>query len=158
MPVPVGAGKQCSPILNLHCSSIENKNIKPTRRAKLPWGRRYRAEFGKPAGMRDAHLAQSRAGGLKLRFAHRPRLRKAFGLPAGLGRLLRSIGKLGKMEPVVREGGASKVFLIRRRRFPFLGAVAPAAHCLSPPAGVSHLKKTLCSLWQKSCGRQPLTS
>jgi hypothetical protein len=53
--------------------------------------------LGNRRGMRDAHLAQPCRGGLKLRFARRPMA--AQGLrppPDGLGRLLRSMGKLGK--------------------------------------------------------------
>ena len=68
----------------------------PRCSTNVPHGR-YRAESRKPAGMRCAHLARSCRGGLKLRFARRPMA--AQGLrppPDGLGRLLRSMGKLGK--------------------------------------------------------------
>jgi hypothetical protein len=54
--------------------------------------------LGNRRGMRNAHLALSRRGGLKLRFARRPMT--AQGLrspPVGLGRLLCSMGKLEKL-------------------------------------------------------------
>ena len=101
---------------------------------------RYRAGFRKPPG--DARCASCEVLSRRAETTFRPPphdLARPLASPAGLGRLLRSMGKLGKRRFVI----ASINFQSRRRRFPNLPGRPRAVRR-------DHRHMKLASMWRRA--------